>query len=390
MKNFQIAGCTDVGRARQHNEDSMISFDSPNGYVVAVCDGMGGENGGETASNLAVAIIQDILTNNTFPTPSEAITVACNAANQGILHRASSRPELNGMGSTCVMAVVKDGQIYYGTIGDSRIYYYSRTQGLVQLSKDQSYVQTLVDSGEITPEEAESHPRKNEILNALGLDGMTPPVVCDQPMPVNAGGLMMLCSDGLSGMVPDFTIEQVLSRPGLTPQQRCEKLINMANEAGGLDNITVQIIDCSTIAGMAPDMSAESSSPSMSHPATSTTPKNKKSFAWVGIAFVSLLICGAVAYLAWDYFSESGKQEKKDHKNNNTEIIVPKKNNSGKIETNTKTERTVIVEKKTEPKKKTESKDTKVSRIKKASEKDNNNPTHSIKSNVQTTEDKPL
>ena len=110
-----------MGKTRQHNEDSMISFDSPNGYVVAVCDGMGGENGGDTASTLAVTIIQDILVNNTFPTPHEAITRACVAANQGILHRASTRPDLQGMGSTCVIAIVSQGHIYYGSIGDSRI-----------------------------------------------------------------------------------------------------------------------------------------------------------------------------------------------------------------------------------------------------------------------------
>lgn len=340
MNKFQIAGCTDVGRARQHNEDSMISFESPNGYVVAVCDGMGGENGGETASNLAVAIIQDILVNNTFATPAEAITVACNAANQGILHRASTRPELEGMGSTCVMALIKNGQIHYGTIGDSRIYYYSRTQGLVQLSKDQSYVQTLVDSGEITPEEAESHPRKNEILNALGLDGMTPPVVCEQPVPVSAGGMMLLCSDGLSGMVPDFTIEQVLARPGLTPQQRCEKLINMANEAGGLDNITIQIIDCDAAAAVDAATPCQGQHPSPSTAKSAAAPKQKKSFAWVGIAIASLLLCAVVGYLAWDHFAPAKKHSSREDAEDE-KIEITKKDGSGKVQR--REGRTVVV-----------------------------------------------
>ena len=299
MKNIQIAGLTDVGRARTQNEDNLIEFDSPNGYVVAVCDGMGGENGGATASDLAVTIIKDILTNNTFSTPQEAIVKACNAANQGILHRASSRPELGGMGSTCVIAIIQNDLIYYGWIGDSRIYYYTPNQGLEQLSKDQSYVQTLVDNGEITPEEAECHPRKNEILNALGIEEMTPPVICQEPISVNAGGTLMLCSDGLSGMVPNFTIERVLSQREKTPSQRCEQLINLANEAGGLDNITVQIIECSAPAAVvAPPTGFRR------EPATEQPKKSSNTKFLVGIAVISVLLVGIIVYLCMDLMKD--------------------------------------------------------------------------------------
>ena len=302
MMNFQVAGGTDVGKIRQHNEDSMIAFDSPNGYVVAVCDGMGGENGGDTASTLAVTIIQDILVNNTFPTPHEAITRACVAANQGILHRASTRPDLQGMGSTCVIAIVSQGHIYYGSIGDSRIYYYTPAQGLQQLTKDQSYVQTLVDSGQITPEEAERHPRKNEILNALGLEGMEPPVIGESPVPVSDGGLLLLCSDGLTGMIPDFTISQQLAMPGLTPQQRCDNLVSLANEAGGYDNSTVQISDCS-----AGDAAAASQRPEVAAITTDehASPVAKKSYAWVGMVVICILLFAIGAYLGWDFYSKS-------------------------------------------------------------------------------------
>ena len=299
MKNIQIAGLTDVGRARTQNEDNLIEFDSPNGYVVAVCDGMGGENGGATASDLAVTIIKDILTNNTFSTPQEAIVKACNAANQGILHRASSRPELGGMGSTCVIAIIQNDLIYYGWIGDSRIYYYTPNQGLEQLSKDQSYVQTLVDNGEITPEEAECHPRKNEILNALGIEEMTPPVICQEPIPVNAGGTLMLCSDGLSGMVPNFTIERVLGQREKTPSQRCEQLINLANEAGGLDNITVQIIECSAPAAVGVPPTGFRREPVTEQPKKSSNTK-----FLVGIAVISVLLVGVIVYLCLDLLKD--------------------------------------------------------------------------------------
>ena len=336
MKNIQIAGLTDVGRARTQNEDNLIEFDSPNGYVVAVCDGMGGENGGATASDLAVTIIKDILTNNTFSTPQEAIVKACSAANQGILHRASSRPELGGMGSTCVIAIIQNDLIYYGWIGDSRIYYYTPNQGLEQLSKDQSYVQTLVDNGEITPEEAECHPRKNEILNALGIEEMTPPVICQEPIPVNAGGTLMLCSDGLSGMVPNFTIERVLSQREKTPSQRCEQLINLANEAGGLDNITVQIIECS-----APAAVVESSTGFRREPATEQPKKSSNTKSLIGIAVISLLLVGVIAYLVIEFMKDeptpkppvkNEQFEKKDKPSNkpdtNTTTITIHKGNT--------------------------------------------------------------
>ena len=328
MKNIQIAGLTDVGRARTQNEDNLIEFDSPNGYVVAVCDGMGGENGGATASDLAVTIIKDILTNNTFSTPQEAIVKACSAANQGILHRASARPELSGMGSTCVIAIIQNDLIYYGWIGDSRIYYYTPNQGLEQLSKDQSYVQTLVDNGEITPEEAECHPRKNEILNALGIEEMTPPVICQEPIPVNAGGTLMLCSDGLSGMVPNFTIERVLSQREKTPSQRCEQLINLANEAGGLDNITVQIIECS-----APAAVVESSTGFRREPATEQPKKSSNTKSLIGIAVISLLLVGVIAYLVIEIMKDE-PTPKPPVKN---EQIEKKDKPSNKPDTNTTT-----------------------------------------------------
>ncbi|MCM1369428.1 MAG: Stp1/IreP family PP2C-type Ser/Thr phosphatase [Candidatus Amulumruptor caecigallinarius] len=240
-QNFIVANSTHVGRNRKINEDSMVTFDSPNGRVVAVCDGMGGQAAGDVASKLACEIIADILTNNEFSTPGEAITRACMAANQGILHKASQNPAFEGMGATCVMAIIKDGLVYYGWIGDSRIYYI-RDGKIRQISHDQSYVQQLVDSGEITPKEAEHHPRKNEILNALGIREMTPPLICDAPINPSADSVLLLCSDGLSGMVNDSTISETVSDTSLSLKQRADKLIEIANEKGGLDNITVQLI----------------------------------------------------------------------------------------------------------------------------------------------------
>ena len=242
MENYIIANKTDVGRTRQVNEDSMITFDSPNGRVVAVCDGMGGQAAGDVASQLACNIIRDILENNTFANPQEAITRSMIAANQGILYRTAQQPELEGMGATCVMLIIKDNVVYYGWVGDSRIYYISN-HTIRQISRDQSYVQSLVDSGQITAEEAAHHPQKNEITNALGLQGMTPPVLCQMPVTPEPGGVFLLCSDGLTGMVDDAQIERTVSKPELSLQEKAEHLVALANRNGGLDNISVQLVE---------------------------------------------------------------------------------------------------------------------------------------------------
>lgn len=241
MENFIIANCTDTGKVRDLNEDSMAAFDTPNGYVVVVCDGMGGQNAGDVASQLAVTVINDILTDNVFATPQEAITSSIIAANKAILIQASRNPELSGMGSTCVMAIVKDGKVYYGSVGDSRIYYIAQNM-IRQITKDQSYVQTLVDAGEITPMMAESHVDKNQITNALGIESMTPPVVSETPITPEPDSMFLLCSDGLTGMISNNTIVKTLAQPNMTLQQRAEMLVQQANEAGGSDNITVQLI----------------------------------------------------------------------------------------------------------------------------------------------------
>lgn len=242
MDRYILANCTDTGLVRQVNEDSMTTFDSPNGRVLVVCDGMGGQNAGDVASQLAVAVIQDILTDNTFETPAEAITQSVMAANQAILRRAAQNGELSGMGSTCVMLIIKDGLVYYGSVGDSRIYY-ADGNSLVQLTRDQSYVQTLVDEGKLTPFEAEHHKDKNQITNALGVEGMTPPVVCQTPITPTPGSIFLLCSDGLSGMVSSASMLATLKQTELSLKERADELVSKANQAGGTDNITVQLVE---------------------------------------------------------------------------------------------------------------------------------------------------
>lgn len=302
MENYIIANCTDTGRTRRVNEDSMVTFDSPNGRVVAVCDGMGGQNAGDVASQLAVAVIQDILSDNTFATPEEAITSSVIAANQAILRKASMNEDMQGMGATCVMLIVKDGKVYYGSVGDSRIYYIAN--GMIrQITKDQSYVQTLVDAGQITQEAAEHHQDKNQITNALGVEGMTPPVIGQMPITPEPNSTFLLCSDGLSGMINNNTILNTVSRHDLTLNERAQMLVEQANEAGGLDNITVQLVEFP-----AEDMAM---SPMGSPSVSSAIAQPKKKNHAVLYSLIAALLVIAVAGGAYWYFHEEEKPQPK-------------------------------------------------------------------------------
>ena len=351
MENFRIAGGTDVGVSRQNNEDNLITFDSPIGRVVVVCDGMGGENGGETASSMAVGIIEDIIKNNEFTDPNDAIIGSINAANQAVLHRSMMQPQLAGMGSTCVMAIINNGRVYYGSVGDSRIYYYNPSEGLVQITKDQSYVQTLVDAGEITEEEAENHPRKNEILNAIGLDGMQPATVCDAPLLPAPGSILLLCSDGLSGMVPNMTIKHVLARSEMPIEEKVQKLINLANEAGGLDNITVQLVEFGQqTESVAAPVQSSSVDMQQNNPLAQPSAKSKKGFSLLFPILAALIVLGA-AGAAWYFLTEDKKEDKpvvetvvkeSEKKTTEAEEEAPKAEKSGKSEKS----KTVVVEEK--------------------------------------------
>lgn len=277
-----VVGKTDVGRKRAANEDSMHSAITRNGLASVVCDGMGGHVGGATASKVAVAAIMDNLNAVYYDDPRIAIGESIDVANRAILQKTVEQPELAGMGSTCVLLLVRDGKVYIGHVGDSRIYLV-RSKRIVQLTKDHSYVQMLVDCGEITKEQAEHHPRKNEITNALGIRNMSPATVADDAIIPEAGDCFVLCSDGLSGMVSDETICKVVSRQTeMNAQERVNRLVELANANGGVDNITVQLVEFPV------------------SPNDAGTVAKRKVPAWAGIAVVSFLlvaIAGIGAYV---------------------------------------------------------------------------------------------
>lgn len=244
-----IVECTDVGCKRSANEDYMGHFDTVNGRVAVVCDGMGGHVGGATASHIAVDAIHAFLDSAFIESPYEAVGRAIDEANAAILRQAAAKPELAGMGSTCVLLLIRDGLVYRGHVGDSRIYLI-RNRIIKRLTRDDSYVQMLIDMNRLTEKEAEHHPRKNEITNALGLPDMKPATVAEDAIAPEAGDCFLLCSDGLTGMVSERDIERIVSRQQeLTSQQRANLLVERAKENGGLDNITVQLVEFSLTPG---------------------------------------------------------------------------------------------------------------------------------------------
>ena len=236
---IEQTGLTDIGNVRKANEDNFGFIEGKIGPIFTVCDGMGGHVGGATASQIAVKCILEYLSTSDLRVPAVEINNAIVLANQEILETAVANPELKGMGTTCTVMLVINDSIHIGHVGDSRIYLLSNNK-LHRISKDHSFVQNLVDSGAISDSEAENHPRKNELTRALGVRSIVEPTTNDNPICPKQGDVFMLCSDGLSGLVNDSDMQNILNQ---NPQldSAAQALIMAAKQAGGHDNITVQI-----------------------------------------------------------------------------------------------------------------------------------------------------
>ncbi len=230
------------GLVRDNNEDHFGDLATPHGHVYVVCDGMGGHNAGEEASRLAVQVILNYLQSASGESIPAGITQAIQEANAAIFAAAEQQPEFHGMGTTCVVLYcLTGGDIYLGHVGDSRIYRFHEGQ-LTRVTRDHSYVQYLVSTGEITEAEADTHPAKNQILKALGIDDTVTPEVTSVPLTAVTGDVFLLCSDGLSDMVSDEAIRQVLQTYDTCSQETVEHLISEALNAGGKDNVTVGLL----------------------------------------------------------------------------------------------------------------------------------------------------
>ena len=223
---------TDVGCVRDHNEDSLVV--APPLFVVA--DGMGGHAAGEVASEIAVNVIAERAPEH--PDANE-LGRAIQAANHAILKAAHEGRGREGMGTTCTAAMLEGERLVIAQVGDSRAYLLHKGK-IQQLTRDHSLMADLIEAGQLTPEEARVHPQRSVITRALGSD---PRTVADlYEINVDAGDRLLLCSDGLSGMVLDQDIEAILNRVS-DPQRCASQLVNEAIAAGGHDNVTVIVVD---------------------------------------------------------------------------------------------------------------------------------------------------
>ncbi len=237
---IQHVAKTDVGKVRSANEDNHGHAEYYWGQVFLVCDGMGGHVGGAKASQIAVSSILEFFARDRAENPVSSLEKAIQFANEQIYATALSQPALKGMGTTCVVVMQKETGLWIAHVGDSRAYIYTDGK-LFKLSRDHSFVQRLVDQGTIDEEDAELHPRKNELTRALGIKVDVEVEVTVDPIFPKKGDVFLLCSDGLYGMTGDTGIQKVLSGAG-SLEEKAGLLIDDANECGGNDNITVQLL----------------------------------------------------------------------------------------------------------------------------------------------------
>lgn len=243
LKNFEFGNATDVGCVRDVNEDYLGYFQVPNGHLFIVCDGMGGHLAGETASQLAVETFKDYFLKKHYDSPQKALFDATIEANRIIFDTSQKMSQYAGMGTTLVATLIENNEVFYVHVGDSRLYYFeNQTNTLHRITKDHSFVQKLVDNNVIKDHEMEFHPRKNEILQALGIKSIIEPDVCQLPILPANDDIMLLCSDGLNGMINDETIKNIIIQNEIHLIERTQKLIESAKKAGGTDNITAQLI----------------------------------------------------------------------------------------------------------------------------------------------------
>jgi protein phosphatase len=253
-----VGAASDIGQVREGNEDSYLLADP----LFAVADGMGGHRGGEVASDLALRTVEEM-----FAADEGSLTEQVERANTAVFERSQADRDVSGMGTTLTAALVEDRKIRLAHVGDSRAYLL-REGRLHLLTEDHTLVHRMVQEGEITEAQAETHPHRSILTRALGVD---PAVQVDERyVDVRAGDRLLLCTDGLTGMLHDGQIESVLETEP-DPQRAVERLVRDANRAGGVDNITAVLLDFAEdpSAGAATEPGAETATT----PVTETAPE---------------------------------------------------------------------------------------------------------------------
>ena len=241
---MKVFSKSDIGKKRTVNQDSFAHKVLPKNMSWSiVCDGMGGLSAGELASGKAVKSISDFFQNHLSESSSQEdikkyMFEAARLANEEIYKSTKDNPELGKMGTTLVMCVVKDNFVGVAYLGDSRAYLLT-DESISQISVDHSVVQQMLESGEITPEQAKNHPQKNIITRALGID---PTISLDyKEVNIPPNGKILLCTDGLTNYLDSLEILDIMKNNSC--EVAAEKLIDESNNRGGKDNITVSIIE---------------------------------------------------------------------------------------------------------------------------------------------------
>jgi protein phosphatase len=319
MRLGDSAGRTDAGRVRRRNEDSFV-LDPP---VFAVADGMGGAQAGEVASRLAAAAFREYHDADRME-PADRVEAIIQEANRRIYERARSDSEASGMGTTVTAAILTNGRVSIGHVGDSRAYRI-RNGELEQLTEDHSLVADLMRSGRLTPEEADAHPQRSVITRALGTDADVD--VDTVTVDVEPGDLFLLCSDGLTTMVPEDEILGIVQEAD-TLDEAARSLVRAANSGGGEDNITVVLFKVEGDEAMEETLVAAPPADAVDEPneledtltdlppvqkaepaVQESRPRRRRShwgrrILWgtLGLAFVALILGGALFGLSRAYF----------------------------------------------------------------------------------------
>ncbi len=239
---MKLIARTDAGLVRENNQDSYSVFELEDAVIAIVCDGMGGAAEGALASNQAVMAIKEYITERFYSGMSDIsikslLVSAVESANRFVFNLSRTDENYFGMGTTAVAAIIYESNLYIAHVGDSRAY--KKSDNIItQLTKDHSIIQHMIENGEISAEEASAHPDKHIITRALGVDSDVKVDFCQESFDENE--LLILCSDGLSNYVGNNEIVNLTSDGNYFDY--ADKLVNLANQNGGGDNITVVIV----------------------------------------------------------------------------------------------------------------------------------------------------
>ncbi|MCD8300686.1 MAG: Stp1/IreP family PP2C-type Ser/Thr phosphatase [Clostridiales bacterium] len=239
---MEVCSLTDIGIRREMNQDYFYSSEDPVGALpnlFIVADGMGGHSAGDLASRHVVEVMTAVIQKTGEGEPADILQDALRQANESLRAYADTHPEKKGMGTTVVAAVLEGHRLTVMNIGDSRLYLVGKEE-IRQISEDHSLVQEMVRRGEIDEEIARIHPDRNIITRAVGTGENSSPDIFHKTL--QAGDRVLLCTDGLTNMVEDSEILDILNGPG-TLVGHTEYLVELANKHGGKDNITVIVVD---------------------------------------------------------------------------------------------------------------------------------------------------